>query len=88
MEQFKCLCLDNIVISDSFAHLPSGLETLMNQLPDEYKTNLKSLAKKYVSINYKELTGKDSLPIQGSLQYLALQEYEKKYDEGMKIFNY
>ena len=43
-ENFKCIWFGNIIIQDSYAHLKSGLESLVNSIPAEKKTMLLTIS--------------------------------------------
>jgi len=42
-EIFKCININNFVVIDSYAHLSSSLSTLLENLPDDKKINLKTI---------------------------------------------
>ena len=56
MEIYKTLNIDNICIMDSYAHLSASLSSLISNLPDDKKINLKSItsdSEKFKLINEK-----------------------------------
>ena len=56
---------------DSFAHLSSVLNTLINLLPDEKKIMLRSITEELSLKKYMDMTQKIEGSEPGSLQYLA-----------------
>ena len=79
MEKFKCIQFGNIIILDSYAHLPQSLDSLINDLPDNKKILMKTILNIYDNAIYKNITGKNELPKKNSLQYLALKEYDNRF---------
>ena len=68
MEQFKSVRINNIVISDSYSHLPSKLDTLITNLPDYKKKHLREIAIDYSGIIYTKISGDTNWPKHNTLK--------------------